>query len=243
MDITMEITLLGTGDAIGTPKIGCSCDVCTTAWKEGRERLRTSLLIRSGSHHLIIDTSPDLRRQLLHAGSPHIDAGIWTHGHYDHFMGFGDFYRVQKPPAMYGAPEVLEYCGDIFSFLPFPCHPVDPFSPFTLFDLSITLFPVSHPGAPTYGIRVESEGGVLVYSSDTRRDIPQESIACMKGADVLILDSMAPSGLKIPKHMNYTDAIDLATELKPKDFRFVHMSHMISWDLPHTGSDMEIFTI
>jgi phosphoribosyl 1,2-cyclic phosphate phosphodiesterase len=243
MELTMEITLLGTGDAIGTPKIGCSCDVCRTAWQEGRERLRTSLLIASGSSHLIIDTTPDLRRQLLYAGSPHIDAGIWTHGHYDHFMGFGDFYRVQRPPAMYAAPEVLEYCQSVFSFLPFPSHPVEPFCPFTLFDLTITLFPVVHPGASTYGVRVESDTGVLVYSSDTRRDISQESLACMRGADLLILDSMAPSGLTIPKHMNYADAMDLAACLKPKDFRFVHMSHMISWDLPSTGSDGETFTI
>ena len=239
----MKITLLGTGDAIGTPKIGCDCDICRRAWHEGRERLRTSLLIELDSHHLLIDTSPDLRRQLLNAGSPHIDAGIWTHGHYDHFMGYGDFYRVQKPPAMYAASEVLDYCGDVFSFLPSPRHQVEPICPFNLFGLTITLFPVSHPGAPTYGMRIESDTGVLVYSSDTRRDIPAESLACMEGADLLILDSMAPSGLTIPKHMNYTDAVELASELRPKLFRCVHMSHMIPWDLPYTGSDMETFTL
>lgn len=239
----MRVTFLGTGDAVGTPKIGCSCDHCIQAWKEGRERLRTSLLIESGSHTLLIDTTPDLRRQLLHAGSPHIDAGIWTHGHYDHFMGFGDFYRVQKPPVMYAAPDVLEYCGGIFSFLLTDKHPIQPFTPFSLFDLEITLFPVSHPGAPTYGIRIESGGAVLVYSSDTRKDIPAESIGYMRGADLLILDAMAPPHLTISKHMNYTDAIELADELKPKLLRCVHLSHMVSWDQPHSAYDMESFDL
>ncbi len=239
----MRVTFLGTGDAIGTPKIGCNCDHCMQAWKEGRERLRTSLLIETASHHLLIDTTPDLRRQLLNAGSPHIDAGIWTHGHYDHFMGFGDFYRIQKPPAMYAAPEVLEYCSNVFSFLPSPGTPVEPYQPFTLFDLEITLFPVTHPGAPTYGVRIDSGGSTLVYSSDTRREIPEESIECMRGADLLILDAMAPSHLTISKHMNYTDALDLADELKPKELRCVHLSHMVSWDQPYSAYDMETYDL
>src|SRR5665647_619695 len=90
----MKITLLGTGDAIGTPKVGCTCPQCTHAKKTGAMRLRTSLLIENEERHILIDSSPDLRQQLLLHGSPHIDAVIWTHGHYDHFIGFGEFYRI-----------------------------------------------------------------------------------------------------------------------------------------------------
>ncbi len=237
----MKITLLGTGDAIGTPKIGCSCDTCRRGVAEGRERLRTSLLIQSESKNLLIETSPDLRRQLLAAGSPHIDAGIWTHGHYDHFMGFGEFYRVQTPPPMYAAPEVLDYCGGIFSFLPSEKIPVEPLIPFSLFGLEITLFPVNHPDMPTYGVRIESDGYVLVYSSDTRRDIPDTSIPLMEGADLLLLDALVPEGMHVYKHMNYSEALGLAGILKAKEFRCVHMSHMIAWDHPHAATDMESF--
>ncbi|RQD81286.1 MAG: MBL fold metallo-hydrolase [Methanocalculus sp. MSAO_Arc2] len=237
----MKVTLLGTGDAIGTPKIGCTCENCRTAWEMGRERLRTSILIESESHNIIVDTSPDLRRQLLSVRSPYINAGIWTHGHYDHFMGFGDFYRVQKPPQMFAAPEVLEYCRSIFSFLPFSGISVQPYRPFSLYGLDITLFPVSHPDAPTYGIRVESDHHVLVYSSDTRLDIPERSLTCMEGADLLLLDAIAPAGISINKHMNYPEAIDLASILKPKQLRCVHMSHLVPWDLPYAGTDFEVF--
>ena len=93
----MEVRLLGTGDAIGTPKVGCSCPQCLDSLASGRERLRTSLLVTVGGCRILVDSGPDLRRQLLSAGSPLIDALVWTHGHYDHFMGFGEFYRVQAP--------------------------------------------------------------------------------------------------------------------------------------------------
>ena len=100
----MKITLLGTGDAIGTPKVGCNCPQCSHASKTGAMRLRTSLLVENEGKHILIDSSPDLRQQLLLHGSPHIDAVIWTHGHYDHFIGFGEFYRVQKIPPVFAAP-------------------------------------------------------------------------------------------------------------------------------------------
>ncbi|HZD42903.1 MAG TPA: MBL fold metallo-hydrolase, partial [Methanomicrobiales archaeon] len=87
----MRITLLGTGDAVGTPRVGCSCPNCTTAVAEGLSRLRTSLLLEVDGKHILVDTSPDLRQQLLKSGSPYIDAVIRTHGHYDHYSGYGDF--------------------------------------------------------------------------------------------------------------------------------------------------------
>lgn len=61
----MKVTLLGTGDAIGTPKIGCNCPQCTDAYRTGEMRLRTSLLVENDDHSILIDTSPDLRFQLV----------------------------------------------------------------------------------------------------------------------------------------------------------------------------------
>jgi phosphoribosyl 1,2-cyclic phosphate phosphodiesterase len=53
----MKITLLGTGDAIGTPKVGCDCPQCTHARTNGRMRLRTSLLVENNNRHLLISAS------------------------------------------------------------------------------------------------------------------------------------------------------------------------------------------
>ncbi len=237
----MRLTLLGTGDAIGTPKIGCGCATCTLAREEGRQRLRTSLLVQSDGGSVLIDTSPDLRMQLLSNGSPHIDAVIWTHGHYDHFAGYAEFYRVQKMPPAYASEGVGCYIADQLHFLPLETVCREPFVPFELFGVSYTLVPVNHPPVEAYGLVLERNGTKIAYTGDTRRDIPPKSLELMQGCDLLFADAIMPGHIHIGKHMNYTEACSLAEELEAKDFRCVHMSHKISWETPKIGTDGEVF--
>ncbi|WML67012.1 MAG: Coenzyme PQQ synthesis protein B [Methanoregula sp. SKADARSKE-2] len=237
----MKITLLGTGDAIGTPRIGCSCPQCSRAKETGMMRLRTSLLLENEGRYILIDSSPDLRQQLLLHGSPHIDAVIWTHGHYDHFIGFGEFYRVQNIPPVFAAPPVLNYCAEAFRFLSFEKGPIEPYAPVEIFGITITPFIVKHPSAFTCGMLLETGESRVAYTSDTNSNIPEESLNLLKGLDLLLLDALVPSAFSIHKHMNYLDACNLAEKLAPKDFRCVHMSHHIPWDLPHTGRDGDTF--
>jgi phosphoribosyl 1,2-cyclic phosphate phosphodiesterase len=237
----MKITLLGTGDAIGTPKVNCDCPQCSHAKETGATRLRTSLLIQNEGKNILVDSSPDLRMQLLRSGSPHIDAVIWTHGHYDHFIGFGEFYRIQPIPPVFAAPPVLNYCAETFRFLKFDKYPVDPYTPFELFGITITPFMVKHPPAFTCGMLFETDNVRIGFTSDTNRDIPQKSLDLLKGLDLLLMDAIVPSNITIQKHMNYLDACTLAQELGPEDFRCVHMSHLMPWDLPHLGTDGEAF--
>jgi phosphoribosyl 1,2-cyclic phosphate phosphodiesterase len=237
----MKITLLGTGDAIGTPKVACSCPQCSYAKKTGAMRLRTSLLVENEGRHILIDSSPDLRQQLLLHGSPHIDAVIWTHGHYDHFIGFGEFYRVQKVPPVFAAPPVLRYCAETFRFLSFDKGEINPYEPFEIFGITITLFMVKHPPAYTCGILFENGGSRVGFTSDTNTDIPQQSLDLLFDLDLLLLDALVPSDIRIHKHMNYLDACTLAHGLKAQEYRCVHLSHLIPWELPHLGKDGDVF--
>ena len=237
----MKLTLLGTGDAPGTPVIGCSCPQCEYARTNHVQRLRTSLLVQHQGAHILIDTSPDLRQQLLLNGSPKIDAVIWTHGHYDHLMGFGDFYRVQKMPDVYAAPEVLAYCGNIFKFLPFRRCPVEPYHSFDISGLSVTLVEVNHPPAYTCGVVISDGETRIGYTADTRADIPAASLQAFTGVDLLFIDALVPPQFNIPKHMNYREACEVAGRIGASEFRCVHMSHHVAWDLPNTGKDGETF--
>jgi phosphoribosyl 1,2-cyclic phosphate phosphodiesterase len=237
----MKITLLGTGDATGTPKVGCNCPQCTHAKNNGVMRLRTSLLVENAKKHILIDSSPDLRQQLLQYGSPHIDAVIWTHGHYDHFIGFGEFYRVQKIPPVFAAPPVLNYCTDLFRFLTFDKGEIQPYEPFDIFGITITLFLVKHPPAYTCGVLLETGESRVAFTSDTNIDIPQKSLDLLTNLDLLLLDAFVPSDMTIHKHMNYLDACILARNLSPKEYRCLHQSHLLPWDLPHLGNDGDTF--
>ncbi|MCU0632380.1 MAG: MBL fold metallo-hydrolase [Methanolinea sp.] len=238
----MRVVLLGTGDAIGTPRIGCSCPQCTHAREHGLQRLRTSLLLEHQGRHILIDTGPDLRQQLLASGSPRIDAVLWTHGHYDHFMGFGEFYRVQKMPDVYAPPQVMDYCGGIFQFLDFRHHPVGAYTPFDLFGIECAFLPVIHPPAYTCGVLLALDGVRIGYTSDAISSLPEETARSLKGVDLLLVDALLPPRLHVPKHMNYQEACDLARDLDAVDFRCVHQSHHMPWDLPHLGTDGETFT-
>lgn len=238
----MEITLLGTGDAVGTPHIGCSCMQCRYAEEHDIERLRTSVLIAHDNHTVLIDSTPDLRRQLLNSGSPKIDAVIWTHGHYDHFMGYGEFYRVQRIPPVYAAPPVMEYCSRVFEFLIREKHAVPVYTPFSLFGIEFILVEVIHPPVYTCGV-VFSDGKVRVgYTSDTNEHLPEKTRELLTDLDLLLIDGLFPSSFKkVEKHLNYEEAVEMASELNATDFRVVHMSHYLRFDLPHQGHDGERF--
>jgi phosphoribosyl 1,2-cyclic phosphate phosphodiesterase len=112
--------------------------------------LRTSLLIEKEDKKILIETTPDLRQQLLLAGSPRIDSVIWSHGHYDHFMGFGEFYRVQDLPHVFGGPGVIAYCGSIFGFMGLSASIKKAFQPFRVCDLSHALSRQSPPLRPDW---------------------------------------------------------------------------------------------
>jgi phosphoribosyl 1,2-cyclic phosphate phosphodiesterase len=237
----MLLTLLGSGDAVGTPKVGCRCPVCTEAVCSGRQRLRTSLLVQNGGRTLLVDSTPDMRQQLLAAGGPAVDAVIWTHGHYDHYTGYGDFYRVQDPPPVYADPRTLDYAGDYFSFLSFARHPAEPYRPFDLFGITLTLIETNHPPAYACGLVLEQDGFRVGYTSDTLASIPERSRELLRGVNLLFVDGIAPPEIRLHKHMNYGEACRFAEEVGAKDFRCVHLSHMIPWEMPHQGRDMESF--
>jgi len=239
----MRITLLGTGDAVGTPKVGCGCPICTQAIHRGVSRRRTSILVQNGEESLLIDSSPDLRAQLLSSGSPTIGAVCWTHGHYDHYSGYGDFYRVQRPPPAFAPAEVLDYCAGFFNFLSFDRVPVRPFEPMDILGMTVTFFPVHHPPVPAYGIRCDSDGTTFGYTADTHADLTRESLKLLEGVDLLLVDAIAPGGIHLKKHMNYAEAHALATRLDPGKWRCVHMSHTVPWDLPNLGMDGEVIDL
>jgi phosphoribosyl 1,2-cyclic phosphate phosphodiesterase len=120
--------------------------------------------------------------------------------------------------------------------------PMQPLELQEICGMKVTLFPVVHD-TPTYGVRIEAEDAVFVYSSDTVSALPAETLDLMKGADLLLLDGIFPPGVHISKHMNTMDAECLAAVLAPNEFRCVHMSHKIPLDYPYAAYDMQTWEI
>ena len=93
-DITGKLILLGTGTSVGVPAIGCRCDTCTSDHPRNK-RTRASAILGLPEGNLLIDTSPDLRTQLIREGIGIAHAVIYTHEHTDHVMGFDDLRLFQ----------------------------------------------------------------------------------------------------------------------------------------------------
>ena len=100
--MSLKLTILGCGSSGGVPRIGGDWGLCDSANPKNRRR-RCSVLLEqtgtSGTTRVIIDTSPDLRDQMLGAHVGEID-GVWfSHEHADHTHGFDDlraFYLRQR---------------------------------------------------------------------------------------------------------------------------------------------------
>lgn len=227
----IEVTFLGTGTSTGVPVIGCDCPTCQSADPHDK-RLRTSILVRTDEATLLVDTTPDLRAQVLAAGVRHIDAVLYTHEHADHTAGLDElrsFNEIQQQHIpVYAAPrtaaELRQRFGyafkDIFNFYggkpDLTLHEID--GPFTAAGVAVTPVPVLHGRMPIIGFRI----GPLAYVTDVKT-IPPESLALLRGLDVLIINALRHKPHFA--HLNLDEATALIDELKPGRTFLTHLSH------------------
>ncbi len=116
----MKITILGCGTSTGVPMVGCSCPVCSSSDPKDK-RTRASILMQTAGRFILVDTSPDLRRQALREKIPHIDAVLFTHTHADHVNGIDDLrgYHLlhKRVVPCYGDTETLDTISRNFSYI------------------------------------------------------------------------------------------------------------------------------
>jgi len=104
---------------------------------------------------------------------------------------------------VFAAPQVLNYCSETFRFLSFDKGEVQPYEPFDIFGVTITLFMVKHPPAFTCGILFETTDSRVGFTSDTNRDIPQKSLDLLTNLDLLLLDALVPSDITIRVYLRH----------------------------------------
>ena len=196
-----EMILLGTGTSVGVPSIGCDCPVCTGGDPKN-QRTRCSAILGLPQGNLLIDTSPDLRQQLLREGIGIVHSVIYTHEHADHIFGLDDLRLFQ----FYLGHPVPIHCSDIvearlrksfdYAFTNLPqthagavpqlaVHRLDG-RPVEILGTEIIPIPLKHgPRFEVYGFRF----GRVAYCTDCN-EIPESSLPLLEGLDVLILDGL-----------------------------------------------------
>lgn len=93
----IEVTILGCGSSGGVPRIGGIWGDCDPSNPKNRRRRCSILITRrdgDGETRVLIDTSPDMREQLIDAGVDAVDAVVYTHSHADHVHGLDDVRQI-----------------------------------------------------------------------------------------------------------------------------------------------------
>lgn len=270
----MEVTLLGTGDTTGTPTVGCACETCRRARsppdalrerlasrgvtvEDGIERTRFSVHVHNErtDESLLIDFSPDFRRQFLREAVPLPDAAVVTHVHFDHLDGLGNAYRLLEEIDVHAASttdpatgeSVAETIASDYEYLdPVTVRPHAPFESFTACGFELRLVPVEHPPMSSYGVVVVDPvtDATLALTGDTCYDISERARAALAEPDLLLADAIVPASFcdrhplggadhgpdGIPrtfgtKHMTREGALALSDELGASQTRLVHVAH------------------
>jgi riboflavin kinase/FMN adenylyltransferase len=237
--IEVRLTVLGSGTSVGVPTIGCHCDVCTSSDSRDK-RLRPSVLLEYHDRVVLIDTTPDFRQQMLREKIGRLDAILYTHSHADHILGLDDvrpynFYQKGTIP-IYAAPETLDVVERVFSYIFFtgetessrPRINVNRLdgSPFDLFGLEFQPIALKHGRGNTLGYRF----GNAAYLTD-HSEIPPESMAKLRGLDVLFLDALRHK--PHPTHSTVERSLKYVEQLSPRRAYFTHVSH----DLGHVQTE------
>ena len=238
-DFRGQMIVLGTGTSVGVPMIGCGCDVCSSP-NPHNNRTRCSVILGLPEGNLLIDTSPDLRQQLLRERIGIVHAVLYTHEHADHIFGLDDLRLMQfhlgGPVPLYCEPAVesrirksYDYAFQNLAELHAGAVPQLAvrrigLEPFDVLGASIVPIRLRH------GTRFEVLGfrsGNVAYCTDANA-IPPASMQRLRGLDVLILDALRPAGHAT--HFSLEEAIEVATELAPRQTYFTHMSHELEQD-------------
>ena len=227
----MKFTMLGSGTSSGVPRVGTGWGDCDPLEPRNRRR-RVSAIVACGGHSALIDTSPDLREQLLDAEVSHLDAVLFTHDHADHSHGIDDLRPLVQamggdPINCYADPQTLSTLLKRFHYI---FHGAGGYPPiaqllplekrFALGPMMVQSFTQIHGERLSMGFRFDQGGRALAYSTDIN-GLTQECEACLHGLDLWVVDALriAPH----PTHTHLALTLDWIARFKPKLAVLTHM--------------------
>ena len=252
--MTLKFTILGCGSSGGVPRPALGWGVCDPNNPKNRRR-RTSLLVeRRGSDggltRVLVDTSPDLREQLLDADVDWVDAVLYTHEHADHTHGIDDlrglFINRRKRVPVWLDDRVSQimharfgYCFVAPAGSEYPPivreHRLEAYKVVNVDGQGggISALPIlqDHGDITSLGFRF----GTLAYSCDLK-GLPADSVTALEGLDVWIIDALRDK--PHPSHLSVSEALDWIESLKPKRAILTNLHTDLDYDelrsrLPH----------
>jgi phosphoribosyl 1,2-cyclic phosphate phosphodiesterase len=229
--MSFDVTILGCGSSGGVPRIGNHWGSCDPGNPKNHRR-RCSVLMQRGNSaaatRALIDTSPDLRIQLLMAGVGEIDGVVFTHPHADHTHGIDELRAValnmrRRVPVWADsrtADALLGRFGYAFRTPEGSPYPpildialLTPLAPLTISgrggEVSLLPFEVHHGDIRALGFRADG----VAYTPDIN-GVPAESHAALSGLECWIVDALRRT--PHPSHWSLPETLEWISHFKPK---------------------------
>jgi phosphoribosyl 1,2-cyclic phosphate phosphodiesterase len=229
--MSLRLTILGCGSSGGVPRVGSGWGACDPSNPKNRRR-RCSILVErtgpDGTTSVLVDTSPDLREQLLDADVRHLDAVLFTHEHADHTHGIDDLrplvIAMRRRIPVYASRMTSElllirfgYCFETPPGSGYPpileAHRLDHERETVVAGpggaVRALPFRMIHGDIEAFGFRF----GRIAYAPDVS-EMPKGSLDHLRDLDVLIIDALRYT--PHPTHFSVSEALGLIEQVKPK---------------------------
>lgn len=232
----MKVTILGCGTSSGVPRIGGDWGACDPAEPRNARRC-VSICVETETTRLLVDTSPDLRAQLLDAGIGAVSAVIWTHDHADHVHGLDDlrqlFSAAGAPIPAYARAATAAVLRRRFGYVfdgaeGYPATAILATLPDDLHIGDIRVRTVDQPHGPitSAGLRFDADGSSLVYATDFHA-LTEEMAALYRGCDLWIVDALRRR--PHPTHAHLERTLSWIAALQPRQALLTHMDNSMDY--------------
>ncbi len=233
----MKVLLLGSGTSTGVPRIGNDWGECDPDEPRNR-RLRVSILVVSNDGtRLLVDTSPDLRQQLLVNDIERIDAVFWTHDHADHCHGIDDLRPLRSgrsgPIPGFAASETVRRLRQRFGYVFAGQHGYNTVVRLETLDLvrlhaGFAIGWCQMPHGPDFstGYRFEINGKSIAYATDFSQ-ITDQMVALFGDVDILISDCLRREPHST--HAGLGLALELAARCRARSTVLTHLDKSMDY--------------
>jgi phosphoribosyl 1,2-cyclic phosphate phosphodiesterase len=195
------------------------------------------VLIETATTRILVDTSPDMREQLLAADIGTVDAVIWTHDHADHTHGIDDlrqiYHAIGGPVRGLARPETRAVLEERFAYV---FHGRDGYPPtvaiedlpgeIMIGDVMIRSVGQPHGNIESAGLRFEHRGKSIGYATDFNI-LTDDMLSLYQELDAWVVDALRYR--PHPTHPDVPTVLGWIERLRPRRAALIHMDQSMDY--------------
>lgn len=238
-----KVLILGAGAAPGVPSINSGWGACNPD-NPKNYRTRTSVFIEINGVTILIDTNPDINRQLTYHQIRQFDALLYTHAHADHIHGIDDMRGINrvthKNLNFYCGAKTAHYIKHNFSYLltkpdkvqdvvRMPSLVANIVKPNHAFEINgLKIMPIEILGHCPESLGYIFNDGEVVYIPDFKEIAEKSYQHILRRPKLLVIPLTTPYGQLT--HAGLEDVLQVVERVNPERTVINHMASECDYD-------------